>query len=81
MMMVVMMVMTRRLMVQLLVVLRSRVASGHHGTLMKTVARGRSGMVVMMMVVSVRRLLNVVTLVRIYRSMGAVRVLMLLTVR
>lgn len=35
----------------------------------------------MMMVVSVRRLLNVVTLVRIYRSMGAVRVLVLLTVR
>lgn len=73
--MVMVKVMTRRLMMQLL--FRSRVTGGHHRALMKTVPRGRSRMM-MMMVVSVRCLLDVVALVRIYWPVSSICVLMLL---
>lgn len=72
-MVVLVVVMTRRLMVQLLLVVRPRVAGRDHGALVKSVSRR----LVVMVLVPVRGLLDVVALM-LHRAVGAIGVLGLL---
>jgi hypothetical protein len=75
-MMMMMMVMTRRLMMELWIVLRSWMTSLRNRGLMEVAASGRM-MMMMVVIFSVSRLLNVIALMRVHRRY---RVLLLIRI-
>lgn len=65
--MMMVMMMTRRLMMELLIVLRSWMTSLRYRGLMEVAASGRMMVMMVVMILSVSRLLNVIALMRVHR--------------